>query len=126
MPFKSVPCSIWLAHLGPKDAYGNASVEYEAEPDLATRCCYAPGTSRPDTTDDMEDGRPYGDVATMTFFLPKEVDADLRQARIACYPASDASMYGKLFAVVGEPYSYQRENTPGDYSWRIEAVRADG
>jgi hypothetical protein len=26
------------------------------------------------------------------------------------------------FKVVGQPVSYQRENTPGDYSWCVEGV----
>lgn len=126
MPFRSVPCSIWLPTWVGPDEYGNTVLEYGIEPDVETRCCYAPGYRKPDTSDDIEEGRPYGDRATMTFFLPKDVDADLRMALIACYPPDDSVVSGKVFRVVGEPYSYPRANTPGDYSWAVEAVRFDG
>lgn len=121
MPFGSVPCSVWLAHESEPDAYGNTQVTYSVDPDIETRCVYAPGTDKPNTDNDIEDGRPYGARVTMTFFLPKTVDADLRQALIACYPPDDQSLSGHRFAVIGEPYSYPRQNTPGDYSWRVEA-----
>lgn len=122
MPFKSVPCSIWLPQWGAEDDYGNRNPTYGTEPDIETRCCYAPGDRTQDTDDDIEDGRPYGDVLVVDFFLPKEVDADLRQAIIACHPANDSLMNGRTFRVVGQPLSYSRENTPGDYSWRVRGV----
>lgn len=122
MPFRSVPCRVWLAHEAERDAYGNRSVTYAEEPDIETRCCYAPGRSRPDTEDDPDNGRPHGAIVTLTFYLPKDVDADLRLARIAAYPTDDATLYGRLFDVVGEPYSYPRMNVPGDYSWSVEGV----
>ena len=122
MPFRSVPCSIWLAHATTRDSYGNESPAYEVEPDLATRCVYAPGGASPDTADDIEDGRPLGARVAMTFFLPKTVDADLRDALIACWTPDDAALSGRKFKVVGKPYSYPRANTPGDYSWRVEGV----
>ena len=122
MPFAAVPCSIWLAAEGTADAWNNKAIEYAAEPDIETTCVYAPGTSKPNTADDIEDGRPRGAVATMTFFLPKTVDADLRGALIACYPADDAALSGRQFKVVGRPISYPRANTPGDYSWVVEGV----
>lgn len=122
MPFRSVPCSIWLAHQGERDDYGNVPTVYNEQPDVQCRCCYAPGTSKPDTSDDIEDGRPHGDVRTMTFFLPNTVDADLRGARIACHPPNDSTLGGRKFEVVGAPVSYMRENTPGDYSWSVEGV----
>lgn len=58
----------------------------------------------------------------MTFYLPKTVSADLRDALIACYPPDDAILSGKVFKVIGEPHSYPRANTPGDYSWCLEGV----
>lgn len=122
MPFESVPCSIWLAHTAGRDAYGNEVVDYAEFPDLATRCVYAPGEASPDTENDIEDGRPHGARVSMTFFLPKTVVADLREALIACYPPDDEALYGRRFKVVGEPYSYPRANTPGDYSWRVSGV----
>ena len=122
MPFRAVPCSIWLAHASERDSYGNTQVTYNEDPDVSTTCCYAPGTARPDTSDDIEQGRPHGVAATVTFYLPKTVDADLRAARIACYPPDDTALSGHVFDVVGEPYSYMRDNTPGDYSWCVEGV----
>lgn len=122
MPFASVPCSIWLAREGEEDAWGNTPTEYAATADIQTTCCYTPGRVQPNTQNDIEDGRPHGAVVDMTFFLPKSVDADLRGALIACHPARDATLNGKRFKVVGNPYSYPRENTPGDYSWSVEAV----
>ena len=126
MPFRSAPCSIWLPTYGDPDEYNNVVPTYGVEADVETRCCYAPGNQRPNTADDIEEGRPYGDRATVTFYLPKTLDADLRGALIACYPTDDATVSGRLFSVVGEPYSYSRANTPGDYSWCVEAVRFDG
>lgn len=122
MPFVSVPCAIWLRTVTGTDAYNNELYGYAQDADVLTRCVYTPGTSRPDTADDIEDGRPTGARATMTFFLPKTVDADLRGALVACYPPDAATLCGRRFAVVGNPYSYPRENTPGDYSWCVEAV----
>ena len=122
MPFEAVPCSIWLAHAAGRDAYGNEVVDYGEFPDLATRCVYAPGEGLPDTENDIEDGRPHGARVSMTFFLPKTVVADLRGALIACYPPDDGALSGRKFKVVGEPYSYPRANTPGDYSWRVSGV----
>lgn len=122
MPFASVPCLIWLAVEGEPDAWNNRGIEYATEADIETTCVYTPGTSKPDTADDIEDGRPRGARATMTFFLPKTVVADLRDALISCQPPDDAALSGRRFKVVGEPYSYSRANTPGDYSWMVEGV----
>lgn len=123
MPFASVPCSIWLAHVGTTpDDYGNYPVTYSVEPDIVTTCAYAPGTSMPNTSPDIQDERPHGVEDVMTFFLPKNVDADLRGAIIAAHPASDVTVSAKRFIVRGAPYSYMRENTPGDYSWAVQGV----
>lgn len=122
MPFSSVPCGIWLAHHGEPDAYGNEPVEYGDCPDIKTSCVYAPGGSAPDTSNDIEDGRPHGAAVSMTFFLPKTVSANLRGALIACYPPDDRDLCGRRFKVVGEPFSYPRANTPGDYSWCVSGV----
>lgn len=122
MPFRSVPCAIWLAHEGEPDEWYNAPVTYATDPDIVTECVYTPGTSKPETADDIEDGRPHGARVGMTFYLPKTVDADLRDAVIACYPPDDQALHSKKFLVVGEPYSYPRMNVPGDYSWCVEGV----
>lgn len=122
MPFSSVPCSIWLAHYGEPDEYGSRQADYTEAPDIETTCVYAPGTSEPETGDDFEDGRPHGASVTMTFFLPKTLDANLREALVACYPPDDITLSGLKFRVVGEPFSYSRANTPGDYSWRVSGV----
>ena len=122
MPFNAVPCAIWLAKQGEPDEWGNVPTHYETDPDIGTTCCYAPGSSMPSTSDDIEDGRPHGARVAMTFYLPKTVDADLRGALIACCPPDDQVLFARKFKVVGEPYSYPRANTPGDYSWCVEAV----
>lgn len=122
MPFASVPCSIWLAKQTAEDEWHNTQVTYGEQPDIETRCCYAPGSAKPDTADDIEDGRPYGARVAMTFFLPKTVDADLRDALIACFPPDDTSLSGKRFQLVGQLYSFPRASTPGDYSWCVEGV----
>jgi len=122
MPFRAVPCAVWLAHQGEPDAWNNVPVEYADEPDIQTACLYAPGTSKPETSDDIEEGRPHGARVTMTFYLRKEVDADLRGAIIACYPPDDMTLFARKFKAIGEPYSYPRMNVPGDYSWCVEAV----
>ena len=122
MPFRAVPCAIWLAKSGEPDQWNNAPTEYGTEPDIVTESCYAPGTSKPSTSDDIEDGRPHGARGAMTFYLPKDLDADLREAIIACYPPDDSTLNGKKFVIVGEPYSYSKANTPGDYSWCVEGV----
>ncbi len=121
MPFRGVPCSIWLPTYE-TDAYNNEVASYGEEPDIVTTCCYAPGGSRPDTSDDIEDGRPYGTSSVVTFYLPKTLDADLRGAHIACHPDDDPRIAGCVFEVVGQPYSYMRANTPGDYSWAVEGA----
>lgn len=120
MPFASVPCSIWLPHPATTaDAYGNYPVSYNETADVETTCVYAPGKSMPNTASDIEDDRPHGTRDFMTFFLPKNVDADLTGALIAAYPADDTTVSGKRYIVQGSPYSYMRSNTPGDYSWAV-------
>lgn len=123
MPFKPVACSIWLPTWSAEDDYGNQVPTYGEAADIDTYCCYAPGTSAPDTADDIEQGRPHGARVVVTFYLPKTVTGDLRGALIACYPADDQALSSVRFEVIGEPYSYPRDNTPGDYSWVVEAVR---
>lgn len=126
MPWPSVPCAIWLPHALPCDEWGNVSYEFREEPDIGTRCCYAPGRYRPETTDDIEDGRPDGTEERMTFFLPKGLTADLRGARIAAMPPDDPYVFAAVYDVVGVPRSYHRASTPGDYSWCVEGVRRLG
>lgn len=121
MPFRPVPCSIWLPHAG-EDAWGNEVVTFAEDPDIETTCCYAPGYRSPETSDDIEEGRPEGATVRVTFFLPKTLDAALRGARIAASPPDDAWMAAHAFDVVGAPTSYMRQNTPGDYSWAVEGV----
>lgn len=122
MPFQTVPCSIWLPITTEEDAYGNTGITYAEEPSIQTSCCYAPGTSKPDTADDFEDGRPHGLRVGMTFYLPKTLNVDLMDALIACHPTDDSTLSGKQFKVVGQPISYSRANTPGDFSWCVEGV----
>lgn len=122
MPFQAVPCAIWLPIATDEDSYGNSNVTYAEYPDIRTHCCYAPGAGRPDTSDDIEDGRPRGVRVGMTFYLPKTLSADLRDAIIACYPPDDLALSGHQFKIVGEPFSFSRANTPGDYSWCVEGV----
>lgn len=118
MPFTPDPCQIWLPTWGEPDLYGNARPEYGEDPDIETTCCWAPGHSAPDTSDDIEEDRPHGDVARFTFYLPKTLDADLRSALIA----TPGALGGAQLSVEGTPTSYMRGNTPGDYSWCVEAV----
>lgn len=126
MPWPRVPCRIWLPKLSTRDEYGNQTPYFDAAPDIETECCYAPGRSKPDTEDDIELGRPWGDQLAMTFYLPKTLQADLRGARIQALPPNDASVASMTFSVVGNPTSYMREATPGDMSWSVEGVRFDG
>lgn len=126
MPWPRVECRIWLQRLAAEDAYGNQVPYHADEPDIVTECCYAPGGSKPDTADDVEDGRPWGDEVRMTFYLPKTLQADLRGALIQAVPADDASVASMRFSVVGNPTSYMRDATPGDMSWAVEGVRFDG
>lgn len=126
MPWAPVPCSIWLPTWGPRDPYGNQNATYAEEPSIVTTCCYAPGFSKPDTYDDYDEDRPHGTETRLTFYLPKTLDADLRGARIACHPSDDASLAGRRFDVVGDPHSFPRANTPGDYSWCVEGVESLG
>lgn len=126
MPFSAVPCAIWLPHIGTPDVYGNARPTYNEQPDIETMCCYAPGRSSPMTSDDIEEDRPHGDEERMLFFLPKGLYADLRGARIAAMPPDDPYVASVRYAVEGEPRSYPRMNTPGDYSWCVTGVRVLG
>ena len=120
MPFTPVVCKIWLARQGEPDEWDEDTTEYGTDPDIETTCVYAPSTN-----DDIEDGRPHGatlNITYITFYLPKTLDANLRDALIACYPSNDTLICGRKFEVVGLPVSYMRENTPGDYSWEVKGV----
>lgn len=126
MPWPRVPCRIWLQKLAPADEYGNRVPYHDDEPDIRTECCYAPGRYKPDTSDDIEPGRPWGDQMVMTFYLPKSLHADLRGALIQALPSDDAAVASMRFAVMGNPTSYMRAATPGDMSWSVEGLRVDG
>lgn len=126
MPFPRVPCRIYLPQEWGIDAYGNEITSYPEFPDIETECSYAPGRYSPDTENDIEDGRPHGVQDTVTFYLPKTLDVDLRGALIQVLPPDDARMASLKFRVVGDPHSYMRGATPGDMSWSVEGVRFDG
>ena len=126
MPFASCTCRIWLRHLVGEDAYGNATPTYSEQPDITTRCVYAPGWQRQDTSDEFDDGQPYLVRTALTVYLPKSLSADMRGALVEVRPADDRALWGRRFSVVGDPISYPRANTPGDYSWAVEAVSFDG
>ena len=126
MPWPRVPCRIWLLRLSEPDEYNNRVPYHSEEPDIVTECCYAPGRSKPETSDDVEQGRPWGDEVWMTFYLPKSLDADLRGAMIQAVPPDDETVAGWVFDVVGYPTSYMRSATPGDMSWSVEGVLRRG
>ena len=121
MPFATTQCAIWRAYWDSKDAYGNDEVHYNPDPDWTGRCVYAPGHyHRTDTKDAVEEGRPYGDTVRFVVFLPKTLAIDIRHAALELYPDDDPVLWGHRFTVMGEPMSYPRANTPGDYSWCVE------
>lgn len=126
MPFPRVPCAVWLPHRSEPDAYGNEVTTYEDEPDMVTECSYAPGYRKPDTSDGIEDGRPYATETRVLFFLPMAFDADLRDALLQARDPKRASISRKRFAVVGDPEPYMDDATPGDMGWCVEGVRFDG
>ena len=120
MPFETCPCAIWYPKESSPDAYGNVAVSYGEVPDWRGECVYSPGASRVDTANDIEQGRPTGAQVKLTLYLKKSFSHSLRKARVALYPKDDAVLRGRVFEVVGEPFSYPRSNTPGDYSWAVE------
>lgn len=127
MPFDTVECCVWIPSAQTEDAYGNTNYTYQALPDWTGPCVYSPSRTRYEqTSSDFEEGRPNGVNITLTVYLPKSFSLPLHNARLAVYPSDDPYLYGKLFDVDGEPFSYMRSNTPGDYSWQVEAVAHDG
>ena len=120
MPFEACPCAIWYPKESFPDAYNNTLVEYGERPDWEGECVYHPGANRADTSNDIEQGRPYGAEVKLTLYLRKSFNHSLRKAHIALYPADDAALCGRVFEVIGDPFSYSRANTPGDYSWAVE------
>ena len=127
MPFDTVPCCVWVPVSSTKDAYGNVNLSYSEWPSWRGACVYSPSRTRYEqTSSDFEEGRPHGANVTLTVYLPKTFSLPMHGARIAVYPKDDPYLYGKVFDVDGEPYSYMRSNTPGDYSWQVEAVSHDG
>lgn len=124
MPFDPAPCLVRVARQGAPDPYGNQAVEYRESADYATSCLYAPGWSTPNTADDLEEGRPHGDRVRLTVYLPKSFSPteSLRDALLTIVPSDDPSMARHRWRVVGDPISYPRPNTPGDYSWAVEVV----
>ena len=127
MPFGTVPCKVWVPIESEEDAYGNRTPVYAEEPDWEGGCCYSPSRTRyMQTDDDIGDGRPHGASMTLTVYLPKSLDIEMRGARLAVLPPDDAYLSGRLFDVVGVPVSYHRASTPGDFSWQVEAVEHVG
>ena len=122
MPFDTTPCKVWCAQDGGVDAYGNRVVAFNENPDWEGECVYSPAWSgKPDTYDDRDQQRPNGDRVTLTVFLPKSFALDIRGGRIAVCPTDDPVLSAQVFDVVGQPFSFPRSNTPGDYSWAVEA-----
>ena len=122
MPFAPVPCAVWCAQDGGTDSYGNQIIAYNSEPDWTGLCVYSPANSYyPRTREEIEEGRPHGDEVHMCFFLPKTFSLDIRGGIIAAYPDDDDRVRGRLWDVIGDPISFMRTNTPGDYSWFLEA-----
>ena len=120
MPFARVPCEIALPTFE-TDAFGNEVPAWDWDGSLETECSYAPGIYRTAATDDsFKPADPHGDDVTMTFYLPKELDCDLRGAILRVDVGGGAGPQD--FHVVGAPHSYMRDATPGDMSWVVEGV----
>lgn len=120
MPFEPCPCAIYFPMYGDEDEYGNALPEYGPQSCWKGVALYSPGSNRAETADDHEQGRPNGAEAKLTVYLPKTFDRSLREAKVVLSPKDDAYVRGREWAVIGDPMSYMRANTPGDYSWAVE------
>lgn len=117
MPFHSVEATFIPPTLGEQDDYGNQPITYDAANKVVTQACYA----LDETSDEITDGRPHADVLTLRLFLPKTFTADIRGARVTL-ATGDSVIDALTFAVEGVPISYDRDATPGDYSWSVKAV----
>ena len=126
MPFPRVPCAIWEPIEGDPDAYGNTETIFMDEPTWQGMASYAPGGKTPETENDVTDGRPHGDEVTVTAYLPKTYQGNPRGGYFVLYPEDDAALYGRRWQVIGDPISYMRDATPGDFSWVIKGVESLG
>lgn len=121
MPFPTVTATFWPPTYGTADAYGNPTVTYDTTDKVETAACFAPAA----TTDEMEDGKPHGDVVELDLYLPKDFATDIRGALVTL-ATGDAVIDALTFRVDGSPVSYMRDATPGDYSWVVRVVEHVG
>lgn len=117
MPFHSVVATFVPPTFGEPDAYGNRVPVYDPANKVETRACYA----LDETTDEITDGRPHADELALRLYLPKTFSTDIRGAHVTL-TTGDPVLDALTFKVEGVPISYDRDATPGDYSWFVRVV----
>lgn len=117
MPFPRVPITFYLPIESEPDAYGNVELSYSDENTAECEGSYAPR----DPADDIEDGRPNGEIVKLRLYLPKTFDADIRGAKVKL-ASGDTQIDAGEYIVIGSPVSFMRDATPGDMSWFVEVA----
>ena len=117
MPFPPITATFIPPSYGIADAFGNPVTTYDPLSKVEVLACYAPA----ETADEIEDGKPHGDVVELDLYLPKTFTNDVRGALVTL-TTGDAVLDALTFKVDGAPVSYHRDATPGDYSWVVRVV----
>lgn len=93
------------------DRYG--AVIYEDEVNGVSNVIPQPGA-----TENLDETRPEGVTADMTFHFPKTYTESLKGARIRYRE--------REYSVIGDPQPYLDANTPGDWNRAVETEVCDG
>ena len=100
------------SELSSRDRFGNADVQFSD----GTECDGV--LVAPSSTSDLEAERPDGVMRRLQLHFPKTWTTSLR----GCY----VEVGGDVFRVIGDPWPYMPENTPGDWWLPVEVELANG
>lgn len=97
---------------GSLDEFGNERVEYQQSFSV-NNVLVAPSSSQ-----DLGAERPDGDATVMTFHFPKTYIGSLKGCLIA--------WGGRWWEVIGDPWPYARNSTPGVWNRPVQARLVEG
>lgn len=97
---------------GALDEFGNERAEYGSE-QTVSNVLVAPSSSQ-----DLGAERPDGDATVMTFHFPKTCIGSLKGCLIG--------WGGRWWEVIGDPWPYARDSTPGVWNRPVQARLVEG
>lgn len=112
---RGVTASVRTPILGARDRFGNLTVSWSEPVDVANVLV------SPNTTADLEAGRPDGDSLSLTLHFPKGFTASLENCEIDL-----PEPWGNGWRVIGDPKPYIDANTPTEWDRPATVEKANG